>query len=212
MTAQNLQHTKFIHALRKKLPVHALAISNHGSDENNSNTARICRGTGTYRCLRQSPDIHSKFCKEFNKSFKSTNATSSVNKTSSVLPSLSSDACLESSDWSGSISASLVPTGPFLQTSPEATLNIYNPSEFRLIISAPKMETVRFSETLASTNQSTRRLNPGEQNQNCYRRKNLKSHKPKIIFTRFKQPQKYWLSLNDDRNKTELTKGKCLKT
>jgi hypothetical protein len=44
------------------------------------------------------------------------------------------------------------------------------------IASALKMEAARFSETLASTNQSTGRFNPKEHNQNCYHRENVKSH------------------------------------
>jgi hypothetical protein len=41
------------------------------------------------------------------------------------------------------------------------------------------METVRFSETLASTSQFTRRPNP-EEHHHRHRRENLKSH---VIFT-----------------------------
>jgi hypothetical protein len=41
---------------------------------------------------------------------------------------------------------------------------------------ALKMETARFSETLASTNQSTRRFKPKERGQHCQRHENLKSH------------------------------------
>jgi hypothetical protein len=40
---------------------------------------------------------------------------------------------------------------------------------------AVKMETVCFSETLASTNESTRRQNPKEQHRHVHRRENLKS-------------------------------------
>jgi hypothetical protein len=39
------------------------------------------------------------------------------------------------------------------------------------------METVGFSETLASTDESTRRQNPEEQHHHPHRRENLKSHK-----------------------------------
>jgi hypothetical protein len=46
----------------------------------------------------------------------------------------------------------------------------------KLIISALKMDTARFSETSAYTNQSTRRLNPQEHRYNRQRRENLKSH------------------------------------
>jgi hypothetical protein len=42
--------------------------------------------------------------------------------------------------------------------------------------SALKMETALFSETLASTEQSTQRFNPKEHNQNCHRRENFKYH------------------------------------
>jgi hypothetical protein len=42
-----------------------------------------------------------------------------------------------------------------------------------MITSALKMETVRFSEALASTSQSTRRPNPEEHHQYCHRRENL---------------------------------------
>jgi hypothetical protein len=45
--------------------------------------------------------------------------------------------------------------------------------------SALKMETARFSETLASTNHTTRRFSPKEHRQNCHRRENLKSHRVK---------------------------------
>jgi hypothetical protein len=50
-------------------------------------------------------------------------------------------------------------------------------SVFRVEVftSALKMETARFSETLESTNKSTRRLNPKLHNQNCHSRENLKS-------------------------------------
>jgi CTP:phosphocholine cytidylyltransferase-like protein len=44
------------------------------------------------------------------------------------------------------------------------------------LASALKMETARFFETLASTNQSTRRINPKEHNQKGHSRENLKSH------------------------------------
>jgi hypothetical protein len=44
------------------------------------------------------------------------------------------------------------------------------------ITSALKMKTARSSETLASTNQSTRQLNPKEHNENLHRSENLKSH------------------------------------
>jgi hypothetical protein len=47
-----------------------------------------------------------------------------------------------------------------------------NPS---MVTSALKMEAVRFSETLASTSQSTRRPNPKEHHQYRHRRENLKS-------------------------------------
>jgi hypothetical protein len=46
-----------------------------------------------------------------------------------------------------------------------------------------KMQTARFSETLASTNQSTRRINPKEHRQNCLRRENLKPHRHIIYFS-----------------------------
>jgi hypothetical protein len=68
-----------------------------------------------------------------------------------------------------------VTIGPFLQTSLPDTL--YNPSILSMVTSAMKMEAVRFSETLASTDQSTRRPNPEEHHQYCHRRENLKSHK-----------------------------------
>jgi hypothetical protein len=45
-----------------------------------------------------------------------------------------------------------------------------------MVTSALKMETVRFSETLASTSQSTRRPNIEEHHQYRHRRENLKSH------------------------------------
>jgi hypothetical protein len=38
------------------------------------------------------------------------------------------------------------------------------------------MEATRLSETLASTDQSARRLNPKELRQNCHRRENLESY------------------------------------
>jgi hypothetical protein len=44
-----------------------------------------------------------------------------------------------------------------------------------MVTSALKMETVRFSETLASTSQSTRRPNPEEHHQYRHRLENLKS-------------------------------------
>jgi hypothetical protein len=43
---------------------------------------------------------------------------------------------------------------------------VYNPSESQHISSALKVETARFSETLASTNQSTRHIDPKEHHQN----------------------------------------------
>jgi hypothetical protein len=101
--------------------------------------------------------------------------------TSSVLPSPilpSSDACLESPHWSGSVSALLIPIGPFLQISPPASLHIYiyGPSESWLITSAQKMEIACFSEVLSYTNQSTWCLSPEEQHQKCQHHENLKSH------------------------------------
>jgi hypothetical protein len=48
--------------------------------------------------------------------------------------------------------------------------------------SALKMETARFSETLAFTNQSTRRLSPEEHNHYRHRRENLKSDKNSLVF------------------------------
>jgi hypothetical protein len=45
-----------------------------------------------------------------------------------------------------------------------------------MVTSTLKMETVRFSETLASISQSTRRPNPEERHQHRHRRENLKSH------------------------------------
>jgi hypothetical protein len=54
---------------------------------------------------------------------------------------------------------------------------IHGSSEFQLIISALKIETARFYETVASIKQSTRRLKPKEHHhQNSYRRENLKPH------------------------------------
>jgi hypothetical protein len=51
---------------------------------------------------------------------------------------------------------------------------------FRRNIPSPssplKMETVCFSETLASTNESTRRQNPEEEHYHLHRRESLKSH------------------------------------
>jgi hypothetical protein len=49
-------------------------------------------------------------------------------------------------------------------------------------ISALKMDTVCFSETLASTEESTRRRNPEEQNHHPHRRENLKSHLVPDVF------------------------------
>jgi hypothetical protein len=49
-------------------------------------------------------------------------------------------------------------------------------SRVDLFLEAIVSETARFSETLASTNQSTRRVNPKEHNQNGHRRQNPKSH------------------------------------
>jgi hypothetical protein len=46
----------------------------------------------------------------------------------------------------------------------------------RFITSALKMDTARFCEPLASTNQRTPRLNPKEHNQNCHCSENFKSH------------------------------------
>jgi hypothetical protein len=48
-----------------------------------------------------------------------------------------------------------------------------------VVTSALKMEPVRFSETLASTSQSTRRPNPEEHHHHHHRhrRENLKSHR-----------------------------------
>jgi hypothetical protein len=43
------------------------------------------------------------------------------------------------------------------------------------------MEIVRFSETLASTSESTRRPNPEEHHQYRQRRENLKSHKFNVV-------------------------------
>jgi hypothetical protein len=49
-------------------------------------------------------------------------------------------------------------------------------STTEVITSALKMGTACFSETLPSTNQSLRRLNPKEHHKNCHRCENLKSH------------------------------------
>jgi hypothetical protein len=72
------------------------------------------------------------------------------------------DTCLESPHWPGSLNLYLAPSWsaasfrlPFL---PPYIIFLI-PS---IVTSAPKMETVCFSETLASTNQSTWCLNPEE--------------------------------------------------
>jgi hypothetical protein len=78
---------------------------------------------------------------------------------------------------------SVVPTGSFLQTSPPATvyvcvciyIYIYGLSESWLTTSALKIETALSSETLASTNHSTRRFNPKEHIQKRYGHENRKS-------------------------------------
>jgi hypothetical protein len=46
-----------------------------------------------------------------------------------------------------------------------------------VVVEALKMETVCFSEMLASTDELTRRKNPEEEHHHPYRRENLKSHK-----------------------------------
>jgi hypothetical protein len=50
-------------------------------------------------------------------------------------------------------------------------------SDMVISISALKMDKARFSETLAVTNQTTRRLNPKEHHQNFHRCENLNSIK-----------------------------------
>jgi hypothetical protein len=54
--------------------------------------------------------------------------------------------------------------------------------------SALKMETARFSETLAFTNRSTRRFNPKE-HQNCHRRENLKYREMLLVCTVYRHPR-----------------------
>jgi hypothetical protein len=48
--------------------------------------------------------------------------------------------------------------------------------------SALKMETVCFSETLASTNESTRRQDPEDHHHHPHRRENLKSHNYLLVW------------------------------
>jgi hypothetical protein len=59
------------------------------------------------------------------------------------------------------------------------------------------MKTTRFSETLTSTNQPTRRLNPKEHHQNCHSRENLESHNIASFYLERKQsiyPEKWMIS------------------
>jgi hypothetical protein len=46
-----------------------------------------------------------------------------------------------------------------------------------------KMDTESFSETLASTNQSTWRFNPKDHHQNFHRRENLKFSQSHVLFS-----------------------------
>jgi hypothetical protein len=78
---------------------------------------------------------------------------------------LSSGSHLESPHWSGSVSAPLVLIVPSLRFPLQAPY-INCPSEPRVTTSGLKMEAARFSETLASSNQSTRWLTPKEHHQN----------------------------------------------
>jgi hypothetical protein len=57
-------------------------------------------------------------------------------------------------------------------------------SGWSIVTSALKMETEHFSETLASTDESTRRQNPDEHH-HPHRRENLKSHKFLLLLPRF---------------------------
>jgi hypothetical protein len=61
------------------------------------------------------------------------------------------------------------------------SVTVYNPSESHLTTSTLKMERACFSETLASTNQSTQCLNPKEHHHNHHHHENLKSSKGKTV-------------------------------
>jgi hypothetical protein len=76
-----------------------------------------------------------------------------------------SDACLETPYWPGTFSPSfLVSDWPTPSASPSSN-NTKIPPLPSIATSALKMETVRFSETLVATDESTRRQNPEEHHQ-----------------------------------------------
>jgi hypothetical protein len=79
--------------------------------------------------------------------------------------------------------------------------HIYGPSQYRLTASTLKMQAARFSETLASTNQSTRWFNSKEHNKNCHRRENLKPQTVWFFNTKeFYSRPIWWLHYTSQRH------------